>query len=374
MTVRSRASSPSRVRYAVVGQGYFSQCAVLPAFPYADNSELVAIFSGDRSKLKQLQKQHGVRYALPYEEYDSFLAKGEVDAVYIALPNSLHCEYSERAAAAKVHVLCEKPMAVTEEECERMISAAQSASVKLMVAYRLHFESANLEAIRIATSGEIGEPRLFNSVFTMQVEAGNTRVRAELGGGPLYDLGIYCINAARNIFRSEPLSVFAFKGTPDEDERFDEIDEHFGALLRFPGDCIATFSTSFGACGASHYEILGTKGSLRVEPAYDFDRDLRHLLTTGDGLKRRTFKKRDQVAAELVYFSDCILHDREPEPSGREGLADVRVIAALLESARIGERVDLDPFYRRRRPDIQQEQHIPAHATPELIHADPPGR
>jgi glucose-fructose oxidoreductase len=197
-------------------------------------------------------------------------------------------------------------------------------------------------------------------------------VRADLGGGPLFDIGIYCINAARNIFRSEPLSVFAFKGTPDQEQRFDEVDEHFGAVLRFPGDRVATFMTSFGAADISHYEVLGTGGKLRVEPAYEFDTDLGHVLTVGGKTRRRTFKRRDQVAPELIYFSDCIMNDRVPEPSGREGLADVRIILALNESAKVGERVDLDPFERRNRPNLTQELHVRAHETPSLIHARVP--
>src|SRR6185503_17486744 len=110
---------------------------------------------------------------------------------------------------AGVHVLCEKPMAATERECRRMIDAAARANVKLMVAYRLHFEQANLEAIEIAKSGRIGKVRLFNSVFSMQVQEGNIRTDAEKGGGPLYDIGIYCINAARYVFQAEPMEVAA---------------------------------------------------------------------------------------------------------------------------------------------------------------------
>ena len=362
----------TRVRYAVLGQGFFAQAAVLPAFTAAENSELVALFSSHDDKLDALAEQYGVKHALHYDDYDSFLSSGAVDAVYIALPNSQHCEFTLRAARAGVHVLCEKPMAVTEEECTSMIEECDSAHVKLMVAYRLHFERANLEAVQIANNGTIGESRLFTSTFCMQVKAGNSRLKAELGGGPLYDIGVYCINAARYIFRSEPLSVFAFSGTPDNEDRFNEVEEQFGATLHFPGGRIATFVTSFGAADASMYEVVGTKGRLRVDPAYESDGDLKHELVIGDSKKRRTFKHRDQVAPELIYFSDCILSDKTPEPSGREGLADVRVITALLESAKVGERVDLDPFQRKNRPTMKQQIHVPPHPRAELVGAEPP--
>src|ERR1043166_7437463 len=189
-----------QVRYAVVGLGHIAQVAVLPAFGNARrNSRLGALVSGDPVKLEELGAKYHVDPRYSYERYDEMLKSGEVDAVYIATPNSLHAEYAIRAAQAGLHVLVEKPMAVTEEQCERMAEAARTAGVKLMVAYRLHFERANLEAIEVARSGRIGEPRIFTSTFTMQVEPGNIRLQHALGGGTLYDIGIYCINAARGV-------------------------------------------------------------------------------------------------------------------------------------------------------------------------------
>src|SRR5688572_18066158 len=197
------------IRYAVVGLGHIAQVAVLPAFGNARrNSKLVALVSGDVFKRKQLSEKYGVEKTYSYEEYDACLASG-IDAVYIALPNHLHCEYAVRAARAGVHVLCEKPLALTEEDCGRMAAAAREAGVKLMTAYRLHFERANLEACEVARSGRLGEPRLFNSTFCTPVEPGNIRARRETGGGVLWDIGIYCINAARSLFRDEPVEVQA---------------------------------------------------------------------------------------------------------------------------------------------------------------------
>src|SRR5918911_3851553 len=129
------------IRYAVVGCGHIAQVAVLPAFGNARrNSKLVAIVSGDPEKREQLKKKYEVERAIDYPQYDELLRSGDIDAVYIALPNSMHAEYTERAARAGVHVLCDKPMAVTEAECSRMARAAREARVKLMIAYRLHFE------------------------------------------------------------------------------------------------------------------------------------------------------------------------------------------------------------------------------------------
>jgi predicted dehydrogenase len=356
-----------QIRYAVVGMGHIAQVAVLPAFGNARrNSRLVALVSGDPVKREQLGKKYDVARTYSYEQYDECL-NSDIDAVYIALPNTLHCEFTLRAARAGKHVLVEKPMAVTEDECERMMRAARDANVKLMVAYRLHFERANLEAGEIARSGRIGEPRLFNSTFCTPVVPGNIRVRRDSGGGVLYDIGIYCINAARNLFGDEPVEVrAACAGT------LDEVEETASAILRFSNERIAAFTASFGAAKVSEYRLAGTKGDLAVEPAYDYARPLRHRLTIDGEMRERRFAKRDQFAPELLYFSDCILQNRAPEPGPDEGLADVRIIRALYRSAESGQPVRLAPFAKRERPSLEQEIRRPPVDKPEVIHAAAP--
>jgi glucose-fructose oxidoreductase len=295
------------------------------------------------------------------------LRSGEVDAVYIALPNSLHAEYAVRAAQAGVHILVEKPMAVSVEQCERMAKAARDAGVKLMVAYRLHFERANLEAIEVARSGRIGEPRLFSSSFTMRVVPGNIRLKKALGGGTLYDIGIYCINAARGLYREEPLEVrAAAAGT------IGEVEETIAAVLRFPGERLAAFTCSFGAADVSEYRVVGTKGDLALEPAYEYAMALQHRLTLDGERKERRFAKRDQFAPELLYFSDCVLKNHQPEPGADEGLADVRIIEALYRSARIGQPVELGPYEKRERPSLEQEIRRPPIEKPRTVHTQAP--
>jgi len=357
------------IRYAVVGCGHIAQVAVLPAFGNARrNSKLVAIVSGDPVKRAELQKKYDIPRALDYEHYDELLKSGDIDAVYIALPNSMHAEYTERAARAGVHVLCEKPMAVTEAECELMGRVAREHQVKLMIAYRLHFERANLEAIEIARSGRIGEPRLFTSTFTMTVVPGNIRVQRALGGGVLYDIGIYCINAARSLFRDEPTEVRAIAAGAIGD-----VEESVSALMRLPNERLASFTASFGAGKVSEYRLVGTKGELAVDPAYEYARPLEHRLALeGNVVSERRFAKRDQFAPELLYFSDCLLTNRDPEPSAEEGLADVRVIRALYRSIATGEPVELPPYQRRERPSLEQEIRRPPIEKPTVIRAQAP--
>ncbi len=360
-----------KIRYAVVGLGHLAQVAVLPAFKSAANSELVAIVSGDEQKLKKLGKKYRLEHVYSYDDYDRALAV--VDAVYLVLPNHLHREYTVRAAEAGVHVLCEKPMAVTEADCEAMIDAANANHTKLMIAYRLHFEEANLEAIRLVQSGKLGDARIFDSAFSQQVAKDNIRATepVEKGGGPVYDMGVYCINAARYLFQDEPTSVMAASANNGE-KRFEEIDEMTSVVMRFPDERLAAFTCSFGAADTSRYTVIGTKGILTAEPAYDYSMALKHQVTIGEKTKKKTFPKRDQFAAELVYFSDCILKNKEPEPSGREGLADVRVVRAIYESARTGQAVELTDMPAKKKPTMRQEIHRPAHGKPKTVNAESP--
>ena len=353
------------ISYGIVGLGHIAQVAVLPAFAHAKrNSRIGAVVSDDRTKLRAMARKYRVEHAYSYDEYDACLE--QVDAVYIALPNSMHADYTIRAARAGVHVLCEKPMAVTSAECEQMIEACRENNVKLMIAYRLHFEEINLKAVDLVRRGRIGEPKFFNSSFAMTVRPNDIRTKKELGGGSLYDIGIYCINAARYLFRAEPTDVTAVSVNSGV-AKLAEVDESTGAVLRFEGDRVAAFVTSFNSADIGSYEIVGTKGHLRVNPAYEYAEGLGYELTVKGKTTRKRIGKRDQFAPELLYFSDCILKNREPEPSGEEGLQDVRIIEALYKSAETGASVPLPAFDRSKRPTGRQQITRPGLKKPELV-------
>jgi predicted dehydrogenase len=359
---------PKLVRYAVVGLGHIAQNAVIPAFKHARrNSRLTALVSDDPDKLKTVGDKYKVEARFSYDEYEECLKT--VDAVYIALPNSMHADFTVRAANAGVHVLCEKPLAVTVEECERMINACREANVKLMTAYRLHFEEINLRAIELVRDGRIGEPKYFNSSFSMKVKPGNIRTRRDTGGGTLYDIGIYCINAARYLFRAEPKEVVAVavNSVPD---KLPEIDESTAAILRFDGERVASFVTSFNAADVGFYQIVGTEGQLDVKPAYEYAEGLAYTLTVEGKTERKKIGKRDQFAPELLYFSECVIEDKTPEPSGEEGLQDVRIIQALYESADAGKAVQIPPYEPAQRPDASQQIVRPRIKEPKVVHAE----
>jgi predicted dehydrogenase len=348
------------VRFAVVGLGHIAQAAVLPAFEHArPHAELTALVSDTPAKLRQLGRRYGVKHLFSYDDARDLFSSGEVDAVYIALPNTLHAAWTIRAAEAGLHVLCEKPLAASVQDCERMIEACDRNGVHLMTAYRLHFERCNLQVAALVRRKRIGEARYFDAQFSMQVKSGNIRLKRELGGGPEWDIGIYCQNAARYVFADDPTQVWA-TATNSGDRRFTEVHETVHVIMKFPGERIATFVCSFGAADRSRYEIVGTKGSVVVDPAFEYADALAYELTVGEKKQRKKFAKSDQFAPELVHFAKSIRANRIPEPSGLEGLIDVAIINAIHRSISTGGWAVVEAPEKRRRPSLRQEMRRPA--------------
>ena len=360
-----------RVRYAVVGLGHIAQVAVLPAFKHAGNSELAALITGDPKKAKTLSQKYRVP-AFHYDDFEQAIEEEELDAVYIALPNTQHRIFTERAARAGAHVLCEKPMATSERDCRAMIAACRKARVQLMIAYRLHFAPAHLQAITLARSGKLGDLRFFSSIFGMQVKADNIRTDPADGGGPLRDLGVYCINAARYLFGAEPVEVRATTAAKRGDQRFRAVEEMASALLVFPGERLAQFTCSFGSGNVASLELIGSKGMLRIEPAYEYEGKLKWSLAIGDRKQEKTFPAGDQFAPELVHFSKCVLQGKRPEPDGNEGLADVRIIEAIFKSARTGRAVRIQPVKPQKAPKPSQAMKRPPIKQPALVKTEAP--
>lgn len=372
----SSKKSSKKIRYAVVGLGHIAQAAVLPAFGGARrNSELVALVTGDQEKEK-LAKRYGADFVLGYHEYESFLQQGLVDVAYISLPNDMHREYVEMTAKAGVHVLCEKPLAVTSQDARAMHEAAKKNNVHLMTAYRLHFEKANLEAARIVNSQKMGDIKFFSSVFSMNVKPGNIRTKEVRGGGTLHDIGIYCINAARSLFKDQPLEVMATSLYDIKDPRFKETDEMTSAILRFSDNRLASFTTCFSSAARARYEVICTKGSISLENAYEYaDRMTLEVKDIGNKTKsKREYAKRDQFAAELVYFSDCILKNKAPETDAEEGILDLLVIEALLKSAATGKAVKVQPLSSNKKtfPTLRQQIRRKPHGMPDMVNAKGP--
>lgn len=219
----------------------------------------------------------------------------------------------------------------------------------------------------------VGNLRTFTSEFSQQVNDDNFRVNEFVGhgGGPVYDMGVYCINAARYLFGAEPIEVFAVSADGGS-RRFQHVEEMTSVVLRFPHERLASFICSFGATATSRFALIGTKGVLRADPAYGYATSIKHQLIIGKKSATRIFPKRDQFAAELTYFTDCILNDREPEPSGIEGLADSRIVEAIYESVLTKKAVRLPHVPLGKRPAVDQDIYRPPHPTPQVIHSKPP--
>lgn len=323
------------IRFAVVGLGHFAQAGILPAIHRQRGATISALVSDTPGKLDELGDRYGVTRRCDSSQYEELLASGDIDAVYIALPADRHADTAIRAAEHGVHVLCERPMASSSEECRAMLEASQRQNVRLMIAYRLHFQSANLHVVDLIQRGTIGTPRVFSSVFSLPARNGHE---------PLHDLGIYCINAARYVFRDEPIGVHAHRISSSDDERFEAIEEGVAASLRFKGGRVANFVCSYNAAERSNYEVVGSEGVLEVENAYEHTTPMAVTLVKHGKRKRRSFRKSDQIAAEVQYFVRCIRNEIEPEPSGMEGLADLHILEAVQEAIRSGQHVDIAPI------------------------------
>ena len=341
------------VRYAVVGAGWISQIAFLPGTAQAKNAEVTALVTGNSEGARRLAEFYGIPHIYGYDDYDQMLADDVVDAVYIALPNSLHADYTIRAARAGKHILVEKPLAVSVEECRAMIDAAQKAGVFLMTAYRLHNEPGTLHALKLIKDGAIGDPRAFSALFSFMAAPGNHRLQAAHWGGPLQDIGVYCLNAVRHVFEAEPVQVSAVTNAVD-DPRFREVEESIAATLLFPKGRVGQFIASFGAEELDMFRVAGTKGEIAVERAFDFKTPTTVRLTRGSEVVEHHFPQTDQFAGQTDYFSDCILNDRAPEPDGAEGLADVVILRAIEAAAQTGRAQPVDLPAR------------PLHPTPDM--------
>ncbi len=329
--------------YAVVGIGSLTMGQVLPALLRTKLSRLTGLVSGHPDKARHFAQLYGLpeKNVYSYENYDQMAANAAIDVVYIALPNSMHAEFTIRAAKAGKHVLCEKPMCTSVKDAEAMIAACRQARRRLMIAYRLQYELYNLEAIKMCRENQFGQIKMIDAEFSFVIgDPRQWRLNRELaGGGSLMDIGIYCLQAARTLTGEEPVSLYAEAWSSDP-VKFKEVEESFAFMLKFPSGVVANCASSYGAGDMNRYRAAGTDGWVEMEPAYSYS-----------GLVERTYKdgkftstlssEKDQFAAEIDAFSDAIQHDRDVATPGEEGLRDMKIMMACYESARAGKVVSL---------------------------------
>ena len=336
------APPQKKAGWAIVGLGKLALEQVLPAFARAHRSQPVALVSGHAEKAKQVAASFEIdpKAIYSYDNYDGLKDNPAVDVVYIILPNSMHAEYTVRALKAGKHVLCEKPMASDVAECEQMIAAAKTAKRKLMIAYRLRYEPFHITAIEACRKGTLGKLKVITATNSQIVQAPNIRLSKTLAGGPVGDVGIYCLNAARYLTGEEPTEVTAIAHQPKDDPRFREVPESVAFTLRFPSGVIANLDCSFGTAETRLCRIIGTEGILNLDNAFAY-RGQRFTVQTAKQKAEVKIAEVDHFAAEMDYFSECVLDGKQLRTPGEEGLADMRVIAAIAESIKTGKAVKI---------------------------------
>lgn len=338
------------IRYAVVGLGWISQKAFLPASTLTGNSVVTALVTGDTEKARKIAEQYGIDTVVPYENYDALLCSDLIDAVYIAVPNPMHASFAISALRHGKHVMVEKPIATSLADAEAMIRSAQQTGALLMTSYRLHHDIGTVEALKSIRSGAIGDPRFFSATFSFQSDPDNHRLRAEYWGGPLQDIGIYCINAARHVFAAEPIEVLAVISRDENDQRFREIYDSIAVTLRFPGNRLGQFYCSFAAHPLDVYRVVGTQGTISMEPGFRFEEPMAMEIESSADSKRIEFAHYDHFAGQIAYFSQCIVSGSRPIDDGEEGMADLRVLIAIERSVSTGLPVSLEPQVYRNGP------------------------
>jgi predicted dehydrogenase len=338
LPIRAHAApTPRSVGYAAVGLGAISDI-FMRACANSATAKITALVTGhpDTKGAK-----YSAMYGIPktsiytYETFDRIRDNPDVDAIYVGLPNSMHCEYTVRGAKAGKHVLCEKPMAISSAECRQMIDACRQTKVKLMIAYRVQYEPLWKQAIQIIQSGQIGQLQSFQGGFLGQQPAGAWRLTKSLGGGgALLDLGIYPLNAIRHITGEEPASFSTQIANREHSGRFSEVEQSMEWTMKLPSGILASCSCSYGQRGPGFLNINGETGYLIMEPAFNYEGVRLRGEVGGKQIEQASAEKHPyQFTIEAEHFADCIRNDREPVSPGEEGLKDMLAIEAIYKSA-----------------------------------------
>jgi predicted dehydrogenase len=331
-----------KIGYCIIGLGRISMDHFMVATLTSKHSRVTALVSGHRDKALAQAAKYGVPESsiYTYETMDQIKSNPAIDAVYVALPNSMHAEYTIRSARAGKHVLCEKPMATTVADSQAMIKACRDAGKKLMIAYRCHYEPSNLRAVQIIREGHLGKIQAIESANGFNETAGEWRLDRKLaGGGPLMDVGVYSLNAFRFLTGEEPSEFKAYSSVIDHDGRFDTVEENVSWTMKFPSGVLASANTTYGAPMEGFYRVHGSLGFLHMEPAFGYQglHLTAHYADPAGGkpiIIDEPNPNRDpsHFVTEADYFSSCILDDKTPKTAGEEGLLDMQYMSKIYES------------------------------------------
>jgi predicted dehydrogenase len=330
--------SRPKLGWALCGLGSLSEKQIAPALLKTQHARLAGIVTGSPEKTQRWRQQYNIpeRNVYSYDTIEKMADNPDIDVVYVVTPNAQHAQQTIAAAKAGKHVFCEKPMAVSVEECQRMIDACKAAGKQLGVGYRCQFEPHHLECIRLARDKTFGDLKVIESNFGFTLGDPNQwRIKKALsGGGALMDVGIYSLQATRYISGEEPVLISAFE-TKTDPKKFVDVDETMTWQATFPSGVIANCTTSFNAAGMGRVRAHAQKGWFGLEPAFNYG-GIKGSRSDGKPLE---FPAIDHFAAQMDDFSQCILDERPSKVSGEEGRRDVRIMMAIYESARTGRAV-----------------------------------
>ncbi len=337
----SLQKNQKKLGIALVGLGSYSKNQLAVALSQTDNCYLAGIVTGTPSKAAEWKQKYQIpeKNIYNYQNFDEIANNKDIDIVYVVLPNSMHHEFVLRAAKAGKHVLCEKPMSVSVKEAEEMVQACKNAGVQLGVGYRLHFEPFTQEVMRLSQKKILGDVRFVQTNFGFSI--GNPtqwRLKKELaGGGPLMDVGIYCVQASRYVLGEEPLWVTAQFGPITDKERFTTVEESISWQMQFPGDAMVNGFSSYKSNIEQLY-VSANNGWIQLSPAYSYG-----------PLKGRT--SQGEMNLPVVHHQTVMLqafckelteYNKFPaHASGEEGLRDMRILMAIYESAQTGKKIKL---------------------------------
>ncbi len=341
-----------RVGFAVVGLGRLTLGEILPAMGKSKYCKPVALVSGDRDKARKVAAQYGIPDSglYDYTTYDQLAQNSSVQVIYIVLPNSMHAEFTVRGAKAGKHILCEKPMATSTRDCERMIAACNAANVKLMIAYRSQYEPYDRALVKMIRGGKLGKLKQFVSTNSQnQGDPNQWRQKLALaGGGCMPDVGVYCLNAARFLSDEEPNEVQATIYQPKDDPRFTEVEASCQVIAKFPSGFTAIFNSAYEAHRSQFLRVEGVEAWAELNPAFAYHGIKMRYSFYNQDLKQEIahepqLEEKDQFAAEMDHFALCVQKNLRPHTPGEEGLQDQRITDAIYLSARTGKAVRIAP-------------------------------
>jgi predicted dehydrogenase len=326
------------VGFAVLGLGNLATSAILPAFRGTPRARLVALVSRDLEKAHRLAALHGAPHA--YDSLEACLANPQVEAVYIATPPGNHLLEVETVALAGRHVLCEKPLAVTAEEAAEMVATCAQRKVLLMTAYRKCFEPSMVFIRELILSGRMGALKIFHASFSERHAKPQTSPpwildRRLAGGGPLMDLGIYCVHAARWLAGEIPSRVSAYQWVHNP-SLFRDVEEGIAFSMYFPSGLVAQASSCYSAALSSMLYVEGTLGSVSLTPAFPYEHTRVLSARFGDEVVQKNFPVVDEFRPQIDAFSLGIRGGNLPPSCGAEGYVDMAIIQAIYGSAETG--------------------------------------